>query len=97
MALLDSFKPRKLVIGSPYISVTSNGVSINKSAIDKLEYADYIKFLVDEQGKRLAVQICGEDDPDKVQFDKILRKYSNKKSFYIQLIFLFFYKLYIFY
>ena len=74
MGLLDSFKPRKLVIGSPYISVTSNGVSINKSAIDKLEYAEYIKFLVDEQGRRLAVQVCGEDDPDKVQFVNPKRK-----------------------
>ena len=68
MGLLDSFKPRKLVAGSPFISITDNGVSLNKSAVDRLEYAEYVKILVDEDGKRLAIQICESDDADKTPF-----------------------------
>lgn len=68
MGILDSFKPRKLVVGSPYLSVTTNGVSLNKSAIDRLEYAEFVKLLVDEQNKRLAIQISNADDVDKVAF-----------------------------
>lgn len=68
MGVLDSFKPRKLVVGSPYLSVTANGVSLNKSAIDRLEYAEFVKLLIDEEGKRLAIQISDSDDQDKVPF-----------------------------
>ncbi len=68
MGVLDSFKPRKLVVGSPYLSVTANGVSLNKSAIDRLEYAEFVKLLIDEEGKRLAIQISDSDEQDKVPF-----------------------------
>lgn len=68
MGVLDLFKPRKLVVGSPYLSVTANGVSLNKSAIDRLEYAEFVKILIDEEGKRLAIQISDSDDQDKVPF-----------------------------
>ena len=68
MGILDSFKPRKLIAGSPYISITSNGISLNKSAIDRLEYAEFVKILVDEEGRRLAIQVCDSSDPEKTAF-----------------------------
>lgn len=68
MSILDTFKPKKLVTGSPFMTITENGVSINKSGIDRLEYAEFVKILIDEDGKRVAIQICDVKDPDKVQF-----------------------------
>lgn len=75
MGRLDSFKPRKLVVGSPYITVTSNGVSLNKSAVSRLDYAEYVKILVNESEKELAIQVCDDkNDPDKELFVKPERK-----------------------
>ena len=68
MGVLDSFKPRKLVVGSPYLSVTANGVSLNKSAIDRLEYAEFVKLLIDEEGKRLANNLQRRRQPDKTVY-----------------------------
>ena len=70
MGRLDSFKPRKLIVGSPFMSITINGVSLNKSAISRLDYAEYVKILVDEDAQELAVQVCNQDDPNKESFVK---------------------------
>lgn len=70
MGRLDSFKPRKLIVGSPFITITINGVSLNKSAISRLDYAEYVKILIDEDAQELAVQVCNQDDPNKESFVK---------------------------
>ena len=74
MGRLDSFKPKKLIVGSPFISITLNGVSLNKSAVARLEYAEYVRILIDEDAKELAVQICNENDPNKESFVKLGKK-----------------------
>lgn len=92
MGILDSFKPRKLVVGSPYISITENGVSLNKSTIDRLEYAEYVKILIDEDNRRLAIQVCDSDDPDKTSFVNATKKKDaqyvrwNNREFIKQLL-----------
>ena len=68
MSILDTFKPKKLVVGSPFMTITENGISINKSGIDRLDYAEFVKILIDEKEKRVAIQICDANDPNKVQF-----------------------------
>ena len=74
MGRLDNFKPRKLIVGSPFISITVNGISLNKSAIAKLEYAEYVRILINEDDKELAIQICDENDPNKESFVKPEKK-----------------------
>ena len=92
MGRLDSFKPKKLIVGSPFISITLNGVSLNKSAVARLEYAEYVRILIDEDAKELAVQICNENDPNKESFVKLGKKDEvqyvrwNNREFTKQLI-----------
>ena len=74
MGRLDSFKPKKLIVGSPFISVTINGISLNKSAVARLDYAEYVRILVDEEAQELAVQVCDEFDPNKEAFVKPEKK-----------------------
>ena len=74
MGRLDSFKPKKLVAGSPFISVSINGISLNKSAVDRLDYAEYVRILIDEDAKELAIQICDENDPNRESFVKPEKK-----------------------
>lgn len=70
MSILEGFKTKKLVIGSPYLTVTDNGVSFNKSALDKLGYAEFVKLLINEETHMVALQVCDENDPDKIGFLK---------------------------
>lgn len=74
MGRLDNFKPKKLVVGSPFISVTINGVSLNKSAVARLDYAEYVRILMDEEAQELAIQICDENDPNRESFVKPEKK-----------------------
>lgn len=92
MGRLDSFKPKKLVIGSPYITITNNGVSLNKSAVARLDYAEYVRILLDEDAKELAIQICYDNDSNKESFVKPEKKDEtqyvrwNNKEFVKQLL-----------
>ena len=70
MGRLDLFKPKKLVVGSPFITVTSNGITLNKSAVARLDFAEFVRILVNEDGFELAIQICDENDPNKESFVK---------------------------
>lgn len=64
MSLLENFKPFNFNEGVPYVSITINGMTFNKSVIMKLEYPEYVRLLIDEETKRIAVQPCAQDTPN---------------------------------
>lgn len=74
MSVLDSFVSYNFNAGVPYLSVTSNGMTFNKSVVIKLGYPKYVVLLVDAEGKRIAVQTCDDTTPNAVAF------YKDKKS-----------------
>lgn len=74
MYILDGFKPFNFNEGVPYVSITNNGVTFNKSVVMKLNYPEYAVLLIDEMDKRIAIQSCTADTPNAVQF------YKPKKS-----------------
>ena len=67
---LSNFKTFDFSEGVPYISITSNGITFNKSVIMKMKYPAYVKLLINETEKQIAVQACGEHDDKSVQFYK---------------------------
>lgn len=74
MAVLESFKPFNFEEGVPYVSVTNNGITFNKSVVMKLGYPEYVVLLIDEKTSRIAVQVCEKETANSVQF------YREKKS-----------------
>lgn len=70
MSVLEGFRTFNFNEGVPYVSVTSNGMTFNKAVIMKLGYPEYVVLLVDDDGKRLAIQACDEDAPNAVAFYK---------------------------
>ncbi len=74
MSVLDSFVSYNFNAGVPYLSVTSNGVTFNRSVVIKLGYPKHVVLLVDAEGKRIAVQACDDTTPNAVAF------YKKKKS-----------------
>lgn len=53
--MLDGFETIKLVTGTPTMSVTKNGVSFNKTAIEKLGKPSYVIPMLDRIRNRFAI------------------------------------------
>ncbi len=70
MTLFDSFKPFNFNEGVPYVSVTNNGVTFNKSVVMKLGYPEYVILLFDEETKRMAIKCSYKEEPNATSFYK---------------------------
>lgn len=68
--MLQGFTAFNFSEGVPYVSVTSNGVTFNKSTVMKLNYPEHVLLLIDEEGKRIAVQVCDAETPNAASFFK---------------------------
>ena len=53
---LSNFKTFDFSEGVPYISITSNGITFNKSVIMKMKYPAYVKLLINETEQQFAFQ-----------------------------------------
>lgn len=72
--MLEGFKAFNFNEGVPYVSVTTNGVTFNKSVVVKLDYPEYVILLIDEEGQRIAVQRCDSDTPNATSFYNPMKK-----------------------
>ena len=67
---LSKFKAFDFNEGVPYVSVTNNGLTFNKSVIMKMGYPAYVRMLTNDEDRQIALQICNENDDKAVQFYK---------------------------
>ena len=67
---LSNFKTFDFSEGVPYVSITNNGITFNKSVIMKMKYPAYVRLLINETDKQIVVQTCDEHDDKSVQFYK---------------------------
>jgi len=74
MSVLENFMVFNFNEGVPYASITSNGITFNKSVVMKLGYPEHVVLLIDEAGKRIAIQKCEAETANAVGF------YKPKKS-----------------
>jgi len=74
MGMLEGFSAFNFEEGVPYVSVTINGVTFNKSVVMKLDYPTHALLLINENEKKVAVQACDEETPNAAPF------YKEKKS-----------------
>lgn len=70
MQTLSGFTPFNFNEGIPYVSITPNGVTFNKAVVMKMGYPDFVLLLIDDYGKRIALQACDESTPNAVRFYK---------------------------
>lgn len=68
--MLDGFEVVNLTIGAPYISITKNGLTFNKSAIVKLGKPSSVKLLMNKARRMIAVQPCDDSDENATPFFK---------------------------
>lgn len=58
--MLDGFEPLTIASGGIRMTVTRNGVSFSKGALEKLRCTEFVLPLIDRVGKRFAIVTCGE-------------------------------------
>lgn len=56
--------------GIPYFSVTSNGVTFNRAVTLKLGTPAFVRLLINESTRQVALQVCDESTPKAVAFYK---------------------------
>lgn len=56
--------------GIPYFSVTSNGVTFNRAVTLKLGTPAFVRLLINESTRQVALQVCDESTPKAVSFYK---------------------------
>ena len=56
--------------GIPYFSVTSNGVTFNRAVTLKLGTPAFVRLLINESTRQVALQGCDESTPKAVAFYK---------------------------
>ena len=71
--MLDGFKQYNMAVGTSSVSITDNGIAFSKAAIVRIGKPVYVIFMIDEEGKRLAIQKAEKDDDGAIPF------YSEKK------------------
>jgi len=73
MSILDSFKLVELITTRTDAVVTfagGNNVKFNAATHVDLEYPAYIQMLVDEKGKKFAIRVCKENEPQAIKFSR---------------------------
>lgn len=71
---IDGFQSFNFGEGNPYVSITKNGLTFNKSSVIKTGYPKFVILLINEGDKKIAIQTCAEETPNATKF------YKEKKS-----------------
>ena len=66
--MLNGFKSFNFNEGAPYVSVTKNGVTFNRSVIMKLNYPEYVCLLINAETKQIAVQVSTKETENATVF-----------------------------
>ena len=71
---MEGFKPFTFGNTGPAVSITKNGVTFNKVAVEKLGKSPYAQLLINEETKMLAVKKTSANDPLAVPFCAAIKK-----------------------
>jgi hypothetical protein len=68
MEMLSGFKTVNLTIGLPYLSITANGITFNKTCIVKLGKPSHVLLMMNDETKQLAIQVCDAENDEATPF-----------------------------
>ena len=74
MSLLDNFTVFNFKEGVPYVSITTNGFTFNRSVVMKLNYPNNVLLLLNIEEQQIAIVPCDEAEENATSF------YKPKKS-----------------
>ncbi len=65
---LEGFKVYLPTTGDANLTLTKNGLGISKATVSKLNCSEYVRILMDYQGRRMAIVETDENDTAKTEF-----------------------------
>lgn len=65
---LDGFEVFNFNVGIPSASITSNGITFNRSVSIKLEFPPYVRMLINRERKQIAIVPCDKSTDQSVPF-----------------------------
>lgn len=82
MAALQGFQEISLAApaSKAVMTVTDSVVRFNKAAAAELNYPSYVRVLVNESAKQIAIQACDPKEPNAVKFSKPTEKQTASIS-----------------
>lgn len=83
MNILDSFKKINLNNNGPSVSISSYGLTFNKTVVETMSLPNYVVLLLDEESKRIAIQASdnSEDIPFCINKSNRVNARINNKEF----------------
>ena len=69
-------------IGPLSVIIEPNKLRFVKAVVEAMEYTPYVRYLVDNKGKRFAIQLCKEKDTQAVKFSKPIAEQGAKAVLY---------------
>lgn len=66
--MLEGFIEIPVILGSTFMSLSNNGISFNKNVVIKIGSPSYVKFLINKENMKFALQVSDEDNPMSVNF-----------------------------
>lgn len=77
MSIFEGFTTFDFSEGVPYVSVTKNGVSFNKSVIMKLNRPTHVQLLINASTKQIAIKTCSPNESKAQPFYNAEKKSNN--------------------
>ena len=65
---MEGFKPFTFGNTGPAVSITKNGVTFNKNAVEKIGGPQYVLLLINEKTQQFAIKKSNANDPNSVPF-----------------------------
>ncbi len=83
MNILDGFKKINLSNSGPAVSISSYGLTFNKTVVETMSLPNYVVLLLDEESKRIAIQASdnSEDIPFCINKSNRVNARINNKEF----------------
>jgi hypothetical protein len=69
-------------LGPLTVIIEPNKLRFVKAVVEAMEYTPYVRYLVDTKGKRFAIQLCKEKDPQAAKFSKPIAEQGAKAVLY---------------
>lgn len=74
--MLEEFEAIKINTASPHASVTKNGVTFSKAALELMDRSDYVRLLVNRDTKQFAITPTAEAERDVMPFAVCIKPHT---------------------
>ena len=68
MSFFDGFSTFNFDEGTPYVSITKNGVTFNKGVVMKMKCPTKVVLLMNDQTKQIAIKACSAFEENSTDF-----------------------------